>query len=180
MSRIGRHPITIPEAATITVANGVLTATGPKGELQVIIPVGFDVAQADGQLTLAKKIENRETQARYGLVRTLISNAVTGVTAGFERQLEMNGVGFRVEKKGEGLSFSLGFSHKIDFVPPAGISLSVEGNKITVAGSDKQVVGQTAAKIRSLKKPEPYKGKGIKYAEEHIRRKAGKAAAKGA
>lgn len=122
--------------------------------------------------------QNRRTNAEFGLIRTLIANAVTGVTTGFEKKLEMNGVGFRVEKKGRDLLFSLGFSHKVDFVAAEGIELAVEGNIITVSGIDKQAVGQAAAQIRSLKKPEPYKGKGIKYIDEHIRRKAGKAAVK--
>lgn len=180
MSRIGRNPIAVPEAASLVVTNSVATVTGPKGELTVDVPAHFEIKQADGQLTIEKQTEDRLTNAKYGLLRTLLSNAITGVTTGFEKKLEMNGVGFRVEKKGEGLSFALGFSHKIDFAAPAGISLTVEGNVITVAGADKQAVGQTAARIRELKKPEPYKGKGIKYIDEHIRRKAGKAAAKGA
>lgn len=180
MSRIGRNPITMPEAASVAVVSGVATVTGPKGELTVEMPDFFELKQAEGQITLDKKAETREANARYGLTRTLLANAIAGVTTGFEKKLEMNGVGFRVEKKGEGLVFSLGFSHKIDFVPPAGVTLSVEGNIITVSGADKQEVGQTAARIRELKKPEPYKGKGIKYVDERIRRKAGKTAAKGA
>ncbi|MFO0955072.1 MAG: 50S ribosomal protein L6 [Candidatus Saccharibacteria bacterium] len=180
MSRIGRNPIALPESATLVVAHGVATVTGPKGELTVEVPENFAIKQADGQVTLEKKAEDRVTNARYGLVRTLLANAIIGVTTGFEKKLEMNGVGFRVEKKGDGLSFALGFSHKIDFAAPAGIQLGVEGNVITVSGANKQEVGQTAARIRELKKPEPYKGKGIKYIDERIRRKAGKAAAKGA
>jgi large subunit ribosomal protein L6 len=180
MSRIGRSIITIPAGVTVEVHGEDIQVKGPKGELTVGLPVGFSLKQEDAQLSVVQEQENRETNARYGLLRTLIANAVTGVHTGFEKKLEMNGVGFRVEKKGEGLVFSLGFSHKVDFVPQPGIALSAEGNIITVSGIDKQLVGQTAAQIRELKKPEPYKGKGIRYIDERVRRKAGKAAAKGA
>ncbi len=180
MSRIGRYPIALPDGASINQSGQTVTVAGPKGELTVEIGENFELMQEDGVLKVTPKKEDRDTNSRYGLTRTLLANAVQGVTHGFEKKLEMNGVGFRVEKKGEGLTFSLGYSHKIDFVPPAGIQLSVEGNVITVSGTDKQAVGQTAAQIRELRKPEPYKGKGIKYADERIRRKAGKAAGKGA
>lgn len=180
MSRIGRNPITIPAGVGIVIAEATATITGPKGELQVALPPGFSFDQTDTELTITKADENRLTQAQYGLLRTLLANAVHGVAQGFERKLEMNGVGFRVEKKGNDLIFSLGFSHKVNFQAPDSIELTVEGNIITVSGIDKQKVGQTAAQIRALKKPEPYKGKGIKYVEERIRRKAGKAATKGA
>lgn len=179
MSRIGRSIITIPAGVTVELQGEEVQVKGPKGELSVAMPTGFSLKQAESQLSVVQETENRETNARYGLLRTLIANAVTGVHTGFEKKLEMNGVGFRVEKKGEGLVFSLGFSHKVDFVPQAGITLAVDGNIITVSGIDKQLVGQAAAQIRQLKKPEPYKGKGIRYIDEHIRRKAGKAAAKG-
>lgn len=178
MSRIGRNPITIPAGTTVTVAGNIVTAASSKGELNVTIPEGFTTEQSDGQFVLTQVEQNRRTNAEFGLIRTLIANAVTGVTTGFEKKLEMNGVGFRVEKKGRDLLFSLGFSHKVDFVAAEDIELAVEGNIITVSGIDKQAVGQAAAQIRSLKKPEPYKGKGIKYIDEHIRRKAGKAAVK--
>ncbi len=180
MSRIGRSIITVPAGVTVEVQGEDILVKGPKGELTVTLPDGFSLKQEDAQLSVVQEVENRETNARYGLLRTLVANAVTGVHTGFEKKLEMNGVGFRVEKKGEGLVFSLGFSHKIDFVPQPGITLSVEGNIISVTGIDKQLVGQTAAQIRALKKPEPYKGKGIRYIDERVRRKAGKAAAKGA
>ena len=180
MSRIGRSLITIPDGVTVALEGEQIMVKGPKGELTVGMPVGFKLEQVENQLSVVKTQEDRETNARYGLLRTLIANAVTGVHTGFEKKLEMNGVGFRVEKKGEGLNFSLGFSHKIEFAAPTGIALAVEGNIITISGIDKQLVGQTAAQIRALKKPEPYKGKGIRYIDERIRRKAGKAAAKGA
>lgn len=180
MSRIGRNPITIPAGTELTVEKALVRIKGPKGELSVKIPDGFALNQAETTLTVEKKISSREHDALFGLVRTLIDNAITGVTKGFEKQLEMNGVGFRVEKKGNGLNFSLGYSHKIEFEAPEGIELAIDGNIITVKGIDKQQVGQVAAQIRSLRKPEPYKGKGIKYVGERIRRKAGKAAVKGA
>lgn len=180
MSRIGRNPITIPAGTTVVVEGNLVKATGPKGELTVSLPEGFTTEQTDSQFTVVQIEQNRQTNAEFGLIRTLIANAITGVTTGFEKKLEMNGVGFRVEKKGSDLSFSLGFSHKVDFIAPEGIELSIEGNIITVSGISKQAVGQAAAQIRSLKKPEPYKGKGIKYIDEHIRRKAGKAAVKAA
>ncbi len=180
MSRIGRNPITIPTGTEVTAADSEVLVKGPKGELTVALPEGFAIEQSEGTLTVQKQLENRETAALFGLLRTLINNAVQGVTQGFEKKLEMNGVGFRVEKKGSDLSFSLGYSHKIDFAAPEGIELVIEGNIITVKGIDKQQVGQVAAQIRALRKPEPYKGKGIKYVDERIRRKAGKTAVKGA
>jgi large subunit ribosomal protein L6 len=180
MSRIGRSKIIIPNGVTIEVNDGLAKISGPKGELTVMIFDGFSIKLDESELSLTQAREDSETNARYGLLRTLIANAIQGVHAGFEKKLEMNGVGFRVDKKGEGLIFALGFSHKIDFMPPAGIALSVDGNIITVSGIDKQLVGQTAAQIRALKKPEPYKGKGIRYIDEKIRRKAGKTAVKGA
>lgn len=180
MSRIGRSIITIPEGVSVALEGDQILVKGPKGELTVGMPEGFKLEQSDASLSVIKLKEDRETNARYGLLRTLIANAIIGVHTGFEKKLEMNGVGFRVEKKGEGLNFSLGFSHKIEFNAPSGITLAIEGNIITVAGIDKQLVGQTAAQIRALKKPEPYKGKGIRYIDERVRRKAGKAAAKGA
>lgn len=180
MSRIGRYPITVPTGTTIVIEESLVTATGPKGELRVVLHPGFELEQAESELRLKQLEQNRQTNAQYGLIRTLIANAVHGVSKGFEKKLEMNGVGFRVEKKGSDLVFSLGFSHKIEFKTTEGIELSVDGNIITVNGADKQAVGQVAARIRGLKKPEPYKGKGIKYVGEHVRRKAGKAAAKAA
>lgn len=179
MSRIGKNPIILPEAAQVTVEDALIRVNGPKGELTVAIPEGFAFEQTDGTLTVSRTVENRETAGQFGLVRTLVDNAVIGVTTGFEKKLEMNGVGYRVEKKGTALSFALGFSHKINFDAPEGVDLNVEGNIITISGADKQQVGQAAAQIRALKKPEPYKGKGIKYVGEHVRRKAGKAAVKG-
>lgn len=180
MSRIGRNPIIIPAGTTVTIEGQTLIAKGAKGELSVLLSPGFTIKQDTEQLIVEQQVQNRITNAQFGLMRTLIDNAVQGVTNGFTKKLEMNGVGFRVEKKGNDLQFSLGFSHKIDFTAPEGIELSIEGNIISVNGADKQLVGSVAAQIRALKKPEPYKGKGIKYVGERIRRKAGKAAAKAA
>ncbi|MEI7818881.1 MAG: 50S ribosomal protein L6 [bacterium] len=180
MSRIGRSLITVPAGTTITIDATHLTAKGSKGELGVDIFEGFEIKQTDTTIEVVQLVQNRITNAQFGLLRALIANVVIGVSEGFSKKLEMNGVGYRVEKKGSNLQFALGLSHKVDFECPADIELTIEGNIITVTGSDKQLVGATAANIRSLKKPEPYKGKGIKYVGEHIRRKAGKAAAKAA
>lgn len=179
MSRIGRQPITIPAGVTVTIQDALVTARGPLGELQVTLSDGIAIAQNDNVLSLTKTVENAETAARYGLLRTLVNNAVQGVATGFSKQLEVNGVGFRVALSGSTLTLSLGFSHPVVYELPQGIEAKVEKNVITLSGADKQLVGQAAADIRQLKKPEPYKGKGIKYATEHIRRKAGKTATKG-
>lgn len=179
MSRIGRQPIAVPAGVTVEVNQGVITVTGPKGTLSQPLFAGFSITQAEGTLTVTKDVENTETQKQYGLIRTLIANMIQGTSEGFSKVLEINGVGYRAAAEGRGVSLSLGYSHKISFQPPEGVDLKVEGNQITVSGHNKQLVGEAAAKIRSYRKPEPYKGKGIKYAGEHIRRKAGKTAAKG-
>ncbi len=179
MSRIGKLPITIPAGVTLEVKDGQVIVTGPKGTLSQTIFAGFRVEQQDGAVTVVREVENADTQKQYGLLRTLIANMVQGVSQGFHKTLEINGVGYRAAAEGKGVSLSLGYSHKISYQPPEGVELKVEGNTITVSGHDKQLVGESAAKIRSYRKPEPYKGKGIKYAGEHIRRKAGKTAAKG-
>lgn len=179
MSRIGRQPITIPAGVTVAIDGRNVTATGPLGELGVILSEGISVTQNEGIITVSKDVENAETAARYGLLRTLINNAVQGVATGFSKQLEVNGVGFRVALEGKKLTMSLGFSHPVIYTLPEGIDAKVEKNVITISGANKQLVGQVAADIREIKKPEPYKGKGIKYATEHIRRKAGKTATKG-
>lgn len=179
MSRIGRQPITIPAGVTVAIDGGVVKAAGPKGELQVTMLPGLAVEQKENELQVTLVQDNAETQRTFGLMRTLIGNIVTGVSKGYERQLEINGVGFRASVAGSTINLSLGFSHPIEFPLPAGIEAKVERNVITISGNDKQAVGQVAANLRALKKPEPYKGKGIKYVEERIRRKAGKTAAKG-
>ena len=179
MSRIGRQPINIPAGVEVAIDEKMVTAKGSKGELQVKILKGLSVEQKDNQIIVSQKVENANTQKQFGLLRTLISNMVIGVSEGFTKELEINGVGFRAAMKGSVLEMSLGFSHPIEYTAPEGVSISVEQNIIKVTGYDKQLVGEAAANIRSFKKPEPYKGKGIKYVGEHIRRKAGKAAAKG-
>ncbi len=179
MSRIGKLPITIPTGVTVELKDGCVTVTGPKGTLSQPLFAGLTVQQADAQLTVVREVENAQTQKQFGLLRTLLANMVQGVSQGFSKTLEINGVGYRAAAEGRGVSLSLGYSHKISYQPPEGVDLKVEGNTIIVSGHDKQQVGEAAAKIRSYRKPEPYKGKGIKYAGEHIRRKAGKTAAKG-
>jgi large subunit ribosomal protein L6 len=179
MSRIGRKPITIPAGVTLEHAGTHVTVTGPKGTLELDLMPNIKLEQSEGTVNLTKVVETAETQRSYGLMRTLVNNMVVGVSRGFERQLEINGVGFRAAAAGNTITFSLGFSHPINFVLPTGVEAKLERNTITLTSHDKQLVGQVAANIRALKKPEPYKGKGIKYAEEHIRRKAGKTATKG-
>jgi large subunit ribosomal protein L6 len=179
MSRIGRQPITLPQGVAVELAERHLKVTGPKGTLELNLLPGLTARIEDGVLTLTKDEAVPETQASYGLTRTLIDNMVIGVSQGFTRQLEINGVGFRAAVSGNVINLSLGFSHPITFTLPAGVEAKVERNVITLTGYDKQAVGQVAANLRALKKPEPYKGKGIKYVEERIRRKAGKTATKG-
>ncbi len=179
MSRIGRKPITVPAGVTVGQNDRHITVTGPKGTLELELMPDLKLEQENGVLTLSRVVETPETQRTFGLMRTLIANMVSGVSEGFTRQLEINGVGFRAAVAGNMITFALGFSHPILFELPEGVEAKIERNLITVSGFDKQAVGQVAANIRALKKPEPYKGKGIKYVEERIRRKAGKTAAKG-
>lgn len=178
MSRIGRKPITLPTGVTVEQQGSLVKVSGTKGNLELVLMPNLKLEQADGVLTLTKEIETPETQRSYGLMRTLINNMVVGVSAGFERQLEINGVGFRASVAGNVITLSLGFSHPVVFTLPDGVEAKIERNIITLTGYDKQAVGQVAANLRALKKPEPYKGKGIKYVEERIRRKAGKTATK--
>jgi large subunit ribosomal protein L6 len=180
MSRIGKLPIQIPSGVTITVdqASHEVTVAGPKGTLKQFGQPFVTVTVADGVATVTRDNEEQIARAGHGLMRALINNMVTGVTKGFEKKLELNGVGFRVSGGGQSLDMALGFSHPVKYAAPEGIQLTVEKNLITVAGIDKQKVGQVAAEIRALKKPEPYKGKGIKYVDEVIIRKAGKTGAK--
>lgn len=174
LSRIGKLPIEIPSGVTITVDSGDVTVKGPKGELQQFITPAVTVDIKDGVLTVTPKDDSKIARSQHGLMRALINNMVTGVTQGFEKKLEVNGVGFRVNGGGQNLEMSLGFSHPVKYQAPEGVNLTVNKMEITVNGISKQQVGQVAAEIRSLKKPEPYKGKGIKYADEVIIRKAGK------
>lgn len=175
MSRIGKLPIQVPSGVTITVDSDVITVKGAKGELTVPHLSDVTVAVEGDQAIVTRKNDERVAKAQHGLQRALLNNAVEGVTKGFEKKLEVNGVGFRVATTNNVLDMSLGFSHPVKYTAPAGITITNDKMTITVAGIDKQQVGQVAAEIRSLKKPEPYKGKGIKYADEVILRKAGKA-----
>ncbi len=175
MSRIGKLPIQIPSGVTITVDSDVITVEGSKGKLTVPHLSDVTVKVEDGVATVTRKDDERVAKAQHGLQRSLLNNAVEGVTKGFEKKLEVNGVGFRVGMSGTALEMSLGFSHPVKYNPPAGVAVTTNKMEITVSGIDKQQVGQVAAEIRALKKPEPYKGKGIKYVGEHILRKAGKA-----
>ena len=179
MSRIGRKPITVPSGVTVEQDGALITVKCPKGTLTQTLMPGLKLVQNDNELALSQTVVNVDTQKSYGLMRSLINNMVIGVSAGFERRLEINGVGFRASISGNLITLSLGFSHPVLFTLPEGITGAVEKNLIILTGFDKQLVGQVAANIRTLKKPEPYKGKGIKYIEEHIKRKAGKTAAKG-
>ena len=174
LSRIGKLPIEIPSGVTITVDSGDVTVEGPKGKLVQFITPAVTVEVKDGVLKVSPKDESKVARSQHGLMRTLINNMVTGVTQGFEKKLEVNGVGFRVAAANNELDMSLGFSHPVKYKAPAGITITNEKMAIFISGIDKQKVGQVAAEIRSLKKPEPYKGKGIKYADEVILRKAGK------
>ena len=175
MSRIGRLPIEIPTGVDVTVTGSAVTVRGPKGELALTVASPIEVKIEDGQLLVTRPDDERESRSLHGLTRTLIANQIIGVTTGYSKGLEIVGTGYRVQAKGSSLEFALGFSHSITFEPPVGISFAVEGNnKLTVHGIDKQAVGEVAANIRKLRKPEPYKGKGIRYAGEVVRRKAGK------
>ncbi|NTW62349.1 50S ribosomal protein L6 [Candidatus Saccharibacteria bacterium] len=175
MSRIGKLPIDVPTGVTITVDSDVISVKGPKGELTVPHLSDVTVALEGTQAIVTRKDDERIAKAQHGLQRALLNNAVVGVTKGFEKKLEVNGVGFRVSGGGNAIEMLLGFSHPVKYTAPQGVLLTVDKMNIIVSGIDKQAVGQSAAEIRSLKKPEPYKGKGIKYEDEVVRRKAGKA-----
>jgi large subunit ribosomal protein L6 len=175
MSRIGKLPIQIPSGVTITIDTDAITVVGPKGQLVVPHLSDVTVAQDDGFAIVTRKDDQKIAKAQHGLQRALLNNAVDGVTKGFEKKLEVNGVGFRVNGGGQSIEMSLGFSHAVNYTAQDGVTLAVDKMTITVSGIDKQQVGQVAAEIRALKKPEPYKGKGIKYADEVVLRKAGKA-----
>lgn len=177
MSRIGKKPIPIPKDVKIELKGDLLTVTGPKGELQRKIHPKVSINPDDKQIVVSVMDGSRGSKSLHGLFRALIANMVTGVSQGFERNLEIVGVGYRAELSGRTATFHLGYSHPIKFELPEGIDAKIERTKVTLNGADKEILGRTAAKIRSFRKPEPYKGKGIKYAEETIRRKAGKTAA---
>ncbi len=180
MSRIGKMPITVPAGVTVTIEDNHVTVKGPKGELTRQINKNMKLTMDNGVITVERPDDEKESRSLHGLSRTLINNMIIGVTQGFSKTLEINGVGFRAAKQGQNINFTLGFSHPVVKEPPAGITFEVPApNKIVVSGADKEVVGAVAADIRTLRPPEPYKGKGIRYEGEHVRRKIGKAGAKG-
>ena len=175
MSRIGRQPVVIPEGVTVTIEeNNKVTVKGPKGTLERVLVPEMEIKMEDGHVLVSRPNDLKRNKSLHGLTRTLINNMVTGVSAGFVKELEVNGVGYRAAKQGKKLVLNLGYSHPVEMTDPEGIETTVEGNKITVKGIDKEKVGQVAAEIRDKRRPEPYKGKGIKYADEVIRRKVGK------
>ena len=175
MSRIGRHPVAVPAGVTVTIEEGnKVTVKGPKGELVRVLPAEMEIKLEDGQVVVARPNDLKKMKSLHGLTRTLIHNMVVGVSEGYEKTLEVNGVGYRAQKSGKKLTLHLGYSHPVEMEDPEGLEAVVEDNKIIVKGIDKEKVGQYAAEIRDKRRPEPYKGKGIKYADEVIRRKVGK------
>ena len=179
MSRVGKKPITIPDKTKVTYKDRVVTVQGKKGTLTQEIHPAVDVKIEKDVINVVSNDQSRKTVALQGMTRSLLNNMVTGVSQGFERVLEINGIGYRAELKGKSIVFNLGYSHPIDFPLPEGVTAQVDKNNVVkINGFDKQLIGQTAARIRQLRPPEPYKGKGIKYAEEHIMRKAGKTGTK--
>jgi large subunit ribosomal protein L6 len=175
MSRIGRLPIDIPSGVDVTLDGRDVTVKGPKGELALTVAQPITVKIEDGRVLVSRPDDERESRSLHGLTRTLIANNILGVTQGYSKGLEVVGTGYRVQARGANVEFALGFSHPVVVEPPAGITFTVEGNnRLTVSGIDKQAVGETAANIRKIRKPEPYKGKGVRYAGEAVRRKAGK------
>lgn len=180
MSRIGKMPVVIPKGVEVHADGGRVRVKGPKGELSSAIPAGLTVSVADGQVRIARGSDEPKARAVHGLLRSLVANNVEGVTKGFTRELEISGVGYKAEVKGKSIVFSLGYSHPVNFPIPDGIAIAIDAKagKMTVTGADKQRVGQTAAEIRQLRVPDPYKAKGIKYANEVIKRKVGKAGGK--
>jgi large subunit ribosomal protein L6 len=176
MSRIGRMPVTVPSGVDITIDGRAVTVKGPKGTLSLVVAAPIEVAQTDGIINITRPSDEGEIRALHGLSRSLIANMVTGVTEGYRKTLEIVGVGYRVQAKGKDLEFALGFSHPVPVNAPDGISFKVETpTRFIVEGIDKQQVGEVAANIRKLRKPDPYKGKGVRYQGEQIRRKVGKA-----
>jgi len=179
MSRIGKQPVEVPTGVTVEIKDGVIMIKGPKGELSQELHELVKVDVKDNVITVTRVNDSKESRSLHGLTRTLIANMVEGVTKGFEKKLEIVGIGYKAQAKGSKITLNIGYSHPIEYIAPKGIEIKMDEEKknvIVVSGINKQVVGEAAAKIRSYRKPEPYKGKGIKYIDEHIRRKAGKAA----
>ena len=174
MSRVGKLPIKVPTGVTITVDKNAIKVSGPKGNLEQFTMLGIEVKQENDEIVVSRRSDEPEIRSKHGLMRALIANMVTGVTDGFSKELEVNGVGFRVALSGNTLKLNIGYSHEITYELPEGITAEVKQTNIKVSGISKQKVGQVAAEIRALRKPEPYKGKGIKYVDERIIRKSGK------
>jgi len=178
MSRIGLKAISVPQGVTVTVNGSIVDIKGPKGQLSVEVLPGITVEVADGEVNVTRSNDEKQIRAFHGLIRSLINNSVLGVTEGFKKTLKLIGTGYRVKAQGAGIQLAVGFSHPVDFAPEAGVTLKVEGtDTIQIEGIDKQAVGQVAANIRKIRPPEPYKGKGIRYVDEEVKRKQGKAAA---
>ena len=178
MSRIGKQPVAIPSGVEVKIAGEVMNVKGPKGSISTPVEATLNYEVADGNVVITRKDESRVARAQHGLRRTLVANCIEGVSKGFSKTLEVNGVGYKVAVKGKNVELAVGFSHPVVMPLPAGIEAKAEGNKLTVSGVDKQLVGEFAATVRRVRPPEPYKGKGIKYDNEQIRRKAGKSAGK--
>ena len=179
MSRIGKKPIPVPTKVTVTIDGQAVSVKGPKGELSRVLPEGVLVSQEGGEIVVQRADESRKSRERHGLCRTLVANMIEGVSSGYQKRLEIQGVGYRAQVQGKNLNLSVGYSHPVVFEPPEGIQFAVENNtNVIVSGIDKEIVGNIAAKIRASRPPEPYKGKGVRYAGEYIRRKAGKAGKK--
>ncbi|MEZ5171077.1 MAG: 50S ribosomal protein L6 [Acidimicrobiia bacterium] len=177
MSRVGQAPITVPDGVDVTIAGAHVTAKGSNGTLEHDVPRGITVTLDDGTITVERGSDERSQRALHGLTRSLIANMVEGVSTGFSRELQIQGVGYRAQSKGTSVELQVGYSHPVVFEAPEGITIEVpEPTQVIVKGADKQLVGQVAADIRKVRTPEPYKGKGIRYVDEHVRRKAGKAA----
>lgn len=176
MSRVGKRPIPVPSGVELSQSEGTVVVKGPKGQLSGSIPPAIHLNLDNGSIEVTRETDDRNVRALHGLTRSLVANMVTGVTEGFSKALEITGVGYRAQKTGNNLTLAVGYSHPVEITPPSGIEFTVETpTRIVVTGIDKQAVGEIAARIRRLRKPEPYKGKGIRYSDEVIRRKAGKA-----
>lgn len=178
MSRIGRMPVTVPSEVSIDITDGLVTVTGPKGQLSQPIPEGISVRREANELILERESDHRTHRSLHGLTRSLINNMVVGVSQGFEKRLEIVGTGYRALATGDSFTISVGFSHPVVFQAPRGVEFNMDGPRMVISGIDKQVVGELAAQIRRIRPPEPYKGKGIRYQGEYVRRKAGKVGSK--
>lgn len=177
MSRIGRRLVDLPEGVTVSIGTGEVSVKGPNGQLSERVPANISIEMSEGKVKVSRPDDKKTSKSAHGLVRALIANMVEGVTKGFQRELEIQGVGYRAESSGKKLKLSLGFSHPVDMAVPEGLSVSVADSIIRIKGSSKHAVGQFAAEVRKLRPPEPYKGKGVRYVGEQVRRKVGKAGA---